>query len=90
MKIPNLLSNKKTKGLSGNAFKAYYVLLSEAKDNKIENFTLLGLAKKWEQDKELNMISSKNTVKAVIRELEELGLVENDQENWILYFKEYQ
>ena len=88
MKIPNLLNNKKTKGLSGNAFKAYYVLLSEAKENKIENFTLLGLAKKWEEDKELNMVSSKNTVKAVIRELEELGLVENDQENWILYFKE--
>jgi len=87
MKIPNLLNNQKTKGLSGNAFKAYYVLLSEAKDNKIENFTLLGLAKKWEDDKELNMVSSKNTVKAVIRELEELGLVENDQKNWILYFK---
>lgn len=87
MKIPNLLNNQKTKGLSGNAFKAYYVLLSEAKENKIENFTLLGLAKKWEEDKELNMVSSKNTVKAVIRELEELGLVENDQENWVLYFK---
>lgn len=87
MKIPNLLKNPKTKGLSGNAFKAYYVLLSEAKDNKIEKFTLLGLAKKWEEDKELNMVSSKNTVKAVIRELEELGLVENDQDNWVLHFK---
>ena len=88
MRIPNLLNDTKTKGLSGNAFKAYYVLLNEAKDNKIDNFTLLGLSKKWTEDKELNMVSGKNTVKAVIRELEELGLVENDQENRILYFKE--
>lgn len=88
MRIPNLLINNKTKGLSGNAFKAYYVLLSEAKDNKIENFTILGLSKKWVEDSDLNMVSGKNTVKAVIRELEELGLVENDQENRTLYFKE--
>lgn len=87
MRIPNLLTDQKTKGLSGNAFKAYYVLLSEAKDSKIENFTLLGLSKKWTEDKGLNMVSGKNTVKAVIRELEDLGLVENDQENRILYFK---
>jgi predicted DNA-binding ArsR family transcriptional regulator len=88
MRIPNLLINKKTKGLSGNAFKAYYALLSEAKDNKIENFTILGLSKKWVEDTELNMVSGKNTVKAVIRELENLGLIENDQENRTLYFKE--
>ena len=86
MKIPNLLNNPKTKGLSGNAFKAYYVLLSEAKDNKIEEFTILGLSKKWSDDTELNMISGKNTVKSIIRELEELGLVTNNQKNRILYF----
>lgn len=86
MRIPNLLTNAKTKGLSGNAFKAYYVLLSEAKDDKIEGFTLLGLSKKWTEEKELNMVSGKNTVKAVIRELEELGLIKNDQKNKILYF----
>lgn len=86
MKIPNLLNNTKTKGLSGNAFKAYYVLLSEAKENKIEGFTILGLSKKWNEDKELNMVSGKNTVKAVIRELEELGLIKNNQQNKILYF----
>lgn len=87
MKIPNLLKDSRTKGLSGNAFKAYYVLLSEAKDNKIEGFTLLGLSKKWTEDKDLNMISGKNTVKGIIRELELLGLVENDQEHRILNFK---
>lgn len=87
MRVPNLLENKKTKGLSGNAFKAYYVLLSEAKDNKIEDFTILGLSKKWIADKELNMISGKNTVKSIIRELEELGLIENNQSKRILFFK---
>lgn len=87
MRIPNLLNNKKTKGLSGNAFKAYYVLLSEAKDNKIENFTILGLSKKWTEDEELNMISGKNTVKSVLRELEQLDLIKNDKTNQILFFK---
>jgi hypothetical protein len=87
MKVPNLLNNPKTKGLSGNAFKAYYVLLSEAKDNKIEEFSILGLSKKWTADITLNMVSGKNTVKSILRELEELKLIENDKEQKILYFK---
>ena len=88
MKTSELLKNTKTKGLSGNAFKAYYVLLSEAKNQKIENFTILGLVKKWTDDAGLKMNTSRNTVKSILRELEELGLITNDQDNKVLYFNE--
>ena len=64
------------------------VLDNDAFELYKSTYTLVQLKRNsLKEDKELNMVSSKNTVKSVIRELEDLGLVENDQKNWILYFK---
>lgn len=85
MNVQELLKNEKVKGLSGNAFKALCVLLSEANDGKIEKFTILGLSKKWKDNSDLNMVSGKNTVKGIIRELESLDLIRNDKTNRTLH-----
>jgi len=87
MNLNKLLKNEIVKGLSGNSFKAYCVLLNESKNGKIENFTILGLSKKWKNDESLNMVSGKNTVKGILRELEELGLIYNNQEKKVLNIK---
>jgi flagellar biosynthesis component FlhA len=85
--IKELLSNEKIKNLPSNAFKAYLVLLNDAKNGKIENFTIRGLTREWTETKNLNLVTSKNSVKDIIRILESLNLIENNQKTKTLQFK---
>jgi len=76
MNIKELLSNPKIRGLSPSSFKAYLVLIEKAGPSKIiSNFTIRGQAKEWGEDKNLNLISSKNTMKVVLDELEHNRLI---------------
>lgn len=83
--IKELLEDKRTRGLSTTAFKAYCVLLEKAGESKeIKPFSIRGQAREWELDKNLNLISSKNTMKKVLDELSVIKLVKIDLEKKIL------
>lgn len=76
MNIKNILESLKLKNLSPNSFKAYLYLLNESGEkNIIKNFTILGKTKEWAEDKNMNLISSKNTMKKILKELQINGLV---------------
>lgn len=76
MTIEELLKNPKIRGLSPSSFKAYLILLEKAGDSKtILKFSIRGQAKEWGEDKNLNLISSKNTMKVVLDELENAKLI---------------
>lgn len=79
-----LATHEKTKGLHPDMFKAYCLLKAKAVNGQIEKFTIRGLAREWQENKELNMPSSKNRVKAILRDLEEKGLIENNIKTDIL------
>ncbi len=81
MTIQELLKNPKVRGLSPSSFKAYLILVEKAGDSKvIEKFSIRGQAKEWGDDKNLNLISSKNTMKVVLDELELSKLIKLDTE----------
>lgn len=74
----------KTKNLPPAMFKALCVLKAKSVEGKIENFTIRGLAREWENSPELNMPSSKNKVKEILRVLEKEGLIKNNTKTDIL------
>lgn len=81
MTIEELLKNPKIRGLSPSSFKAYLILLEKAGESKtISKFSIRGQAKEWGEDKNLNLISSKNTMKVVLEELEDAKLIKLDTE----------
>lgn len=87
MTIKELLENPKTRGLSATSFKAYCVLLNIAGEEKIiKNFSIRGQAREWDLDKNLNLISSKNTMKKILDELQELKLIKIDLEKKTVKF----
>lgn len=87
MNISKLLSNPKISALSGNEFKAYCILLNKSKKGIIENFTIKGITREWQENSSsLNISKSKTTIKNIIRELELLGLIKNDMKNKKLIF----
>lgn len=87
MNLSKLLSNPKVLSLSGNSFKTYCVLLNKSKNGKIENFTIKGLTREWQENTELNLSTSKTTIKNIIRELEKLGLIKNNMTSKVLILK---
>lgn len=79
MNIIELLKNQKIRGLSPSSFKAYCVLMDKAGEAKIiHQFSIRGQTKEWAEDKNLNLISSKNTMKVILNELEEAKLIKLD------------
>ena len=88
VKISDLLQNTKIMQLSGNAFKAYCVLLGESQDGVIDNFSIRGTLRDWQNTPELNLSTSKNAVKLIIRELEKIGLIETNLKLKILKIKQ--
>lgn len=85
MTIEELLKNSKIRGLSPSSFKAYLILMEKAGETKsISNFSIRGQAKEWGDDKNLNLISSKNTMKVILEELETAKLVKLDLDKRIL------
>lgn len=85
MTILELLQNPKVKGLSASSFKAYFILVDKAGESKIiHKFSIRGQAKEWAEDKNLNLISSKNTMKVILNELEDSKLIKVDLEKRML------
>jgi hypothetical protein len=79
--VKDLLADLRIKGLKPSSFKAYCVLLEKAGDEKlISKFSIRGQAKEWMMDKNLNLVSSKDTVKTILDELEKVKLIKLDLE----------
>lgn len=78
--VTELLEDKRIRGLSPTAFKAYCVLLEKSgSDKKIINFSIRGQAKEWQSDLSLNLISSKNTMKRILKELQDNKLIKTEK-----------
>lgn len=81
MDIKTLLANPRIRKLKPSAFMAYCVLIEKAGESKeIPKFSIRGLAREWEEDKNLGLIKNKDTVKVVLTELEESKLIKVDLE----------
>lgn len=73
------IQNKKLKQLKPSSFKAYHYLKERAGEERvIEKFSIRGQAKKWANDPDMNLVSSKDTLKTILIELENAGLIRHD------------
>jgi hypothetical protein len=76
MTIKELLADPRIRGLKPSAFKAFCVLIEKAgKEKLINQFSIRGQAREWMLDKNLNLVSSKDTVKNILNELEQAKLI---------------
>lgn len=76
MTIKECLSDPRIRGLKPSAFKVYCVLYEKAgKEKVISKFSIRGQAKEWMNDKNSNLVSSKDTLKIILDELESLKLI---------------
>lgn len=81
MEIQTLLSNAKVRKLKPSSFMAYCVLIEKSGDSKIlTKFSIRGLAREWEEDKNLGLVKNKDTVKSILTELEDAKLINVDLE----------
>lgn len=77
--INELLRDPRIRGLKPSTFKAYCVLLEKAGEEKvIKKFSIRGQAKEWALDKNLDLVTSKDTVKTILNELEASKLIRVD------------
>lgn len=79
IELTELLNNHKIRQLSPSSFKAYLLLIEKAGESKvIHKFSIRGQVKEWSEDKNLNLFSSKNTMKTVLNELKNSQLIKLD------------
>lgn len=85
MTLFELIKHPTLKKLKPNEFKAFFLLIEKATDNKIEQFTIRGLVREWtEQKDKINMPTGKNTIKEILRTLEKENIIKYDEENNLL------
>lgn len=81
MTINQLINHPILGTLSPEHLKAYLLLRKKAERGIVSNFTIRGLVREWLADKDtVKMPTGKNTVKAILRDLEELKVVSYNQE----------
>ena len=73
------IQKKKLKQLKPSSFKAYHYLKEKAGEGRvIEKFSIRSQAKEWANDPDMNLVSSKDTLKTILTELESAGLIVHD------------
>lgn len=81
MTINQLINHPILGSLSPEHLKAYLLLRKKAERGVVSSFTIRGLVREWSEDKDtVKMPTGKNTVKAILRDLEELQVVSYNQE----------
>lgn len=81
MTINQLIEHPILGTLSPEHLKAYLLLRKKAVRGIVSNFTIRGLVREWSENKELiKMPTGKNTVKSIIRNLEDLKVISYNQD----------
>ncbi len=76
MNILDVTKDPRFKSLKPSSFKAYFYLVELAGESKkIKKFSIRGQVKKWKNDPEMNLSSTQDTLRMILDELEEAGLV---------------
>lgn len=73
-----LLEDPRLSQLSPIAFKAYFYLVKKAGDDGVlKKFSIRGQAKEWDIDQNMNLTNNKITMKKILLELEDKGLIQH-------------
>lgn len=82
MQLSQLLENNKVRQLKPSAFMVLCLLIQKAGlSREIKKFSIRGLAKEWEEDKNLGVVTNKDTIRMILNELDESKLIKLDLEN---------
>jgi hypothetical protein len=76
MNISDIAKDPRFKSLKPSSFKAYFYLVELAGEaKKVQKFSIRGQVKKWKNDPEMNLSSTQDTLRMILDELEDAGLV---------------